>query len=245
MWRVSRVTSRLKFWDLSPFPSLGLTLHGQSERLQPLGGLGINVLRAHHPHMRYGVVIRRVIWDKEIEKGWRCDRSLGDAGLHSVVGWRGLVVPARRVAPSQLGREPSDNTSVKGCCITAHWDEVCMVFRVRGFRQVNRHCHCAEGWRARLVETCCHFVGKWKRSGGNGREKGEEKTHNRVSWLFSNEKLGLLVSLLLIVSLRTRTFSHNLRRMPLGSQQQKISSRKSQVCLFYNFYFFMKWKKFG
>ena len=64
----------------------------------------------HIIRMRDGVV--RYERDKELEKGGRHDKSMGDAGPHSVAGRRGLVATAKGVATLQVRREPSDNISI-------------------------------------------------------------------------------------------------------------------------------------
>ena len=78
-----------------------------------------------------------VFRNKDVEKGWRYDRSLGDAAPHSVGGRRGLLVPARGMALSQIGREASDIISVKGC-ITKCCDEL-IVGSVRAEKRLSLH----------------------------------------------------------------------------------------------------------
>ena len=84
-----------------------------------------------------------------------------------MAGGRGLVVPVRGVAPSQVRREPSDQISVKGC-VTDCCDELCMVYSGKGFKQVNCYCHCAERFGARFVKTCFHFVSKRQQNESGG-----------------------------------------------------------------------------
>ena len=109
-WKESRMIGVLKFGDLSPLPSLWLTLHRQSEHLRLLGVVWMNVLRAQH-RRRFNVLW--VVYHKEVEHKWRDDWALWYAGPQSVAGRRGLTVPARGMAPSHLRWEPSDNVLVE------------------------------------------------------------------------------------------------------------------------------------